>query len=182
MDANVPARNFGATAGRLHTLRLTCILARMSTYGWPQDLVTQLTAQCRLRDQLTITTSVAAVILCVDERTVRKAIELGQIHAIQVGDKTLIPTWPLRRSLGLFDREPELAFWDDEKWDEEIAAIERLTDSPPGTIAAMADRIQAEALRQFPTAYMEQQFALMQQLKINSGGNGTQLPEETCDN
>jgi excisionase family DNA binding protein len=70
---------------------------------------------------LTISIRTAAALLGVDERTVRKAIRLRQIHAFPCGEQTLIPTLPLRRALGLLDDEDD---WElTRPSDEDIAVL-----------------------------------------------------------
>lgn len=74
--------------------------------------------------RVAVSVRTVAKLFFTDERTIRKAIDAGQIEAIQLGDKTLIPTLPLRKVLRL----DELAALHEAHYDpEEIEALaERL--------------------------------------------------------
>jgi len=50
-----------------------------------------------------------AQILCVDERTITKGINNGDIPAIRVGRRMLVPVPALRRLLGVDDAAPAIA-------------------------------------------------------------------------
>lgn len=53
----------------------------------------------RLRDKLFATTTEAGAVLRYDHRTIRKAIEAGEIPAVRVGSTWRVPTaWLLREA------------------------------------------------------------------------------------
>jgi hypothetical protein len=79
-------------------------------------------AQALVMRRPVVSVRTVAALFMVDERTVRRAIELGQLRAQQLGDKTLIATAPLREALGIE--------YPSESSDEDLDLVEELLTQP----------------------------------------------------
>jgi excisionase family DNA binding protein len=58
-------------------------------------------AQSYILRRVVVEVPIVAALFGVDQRTIRRALESGQIRGIRLGDKTLVPTAQLREMLGV---------------------------------------------------------------------------------